>query len=122
MPALRRRGVPRAEGRAEGEGLEHGRRRRGRVRAGSWARTRRRSQTIAEAVEKAGYTLGRDIYLGLDVASSEFFSDGAYTLESEQRKFSSDEFADFLEDLVARYPIVSIEDGMAENDWDGWAT
>jgi len=79
-------------------------------------------QTIAEAVEKAGYTLGRDIYLGLDVASSEFFSAGAYSLESEGRKFSSEEFAGFLEDLVGRYPIVSIEDGMAENDWDGWAT
>jgi enolase len=79
-------------------------------------------QTIAEAIDKAGYELGRDIYLGLDVASSEFFSAGAYTLESEQRKFSSAEFADFLGDLVARYPIVSIEDGMAENDWDGWAT
>ena len=78
--------------------------------------------TIAEAVEKAGFALGRDVYLGLDVASSEFFAGGAYTLESEQRKFSSAEFADFLEDLVARYPIVSIEDGMAENDWDGWAT
>jgi enolase len=77
-------------------------------------------QTIAEAVEKAGYTLGRDIYLGLDVASSEFFKNGTYHLESENRKFSSAEFADFLEDLVARYPIVSIEDGMAENDWDGW--
>jgi enolase len=79
-------------------------------------------QTIAEAVEKAGYTLGRDIYLGLDVASSEFYSAGAYSLESERRKFSSEEFAGFLEDLVGRYPIVSIEDGMAENDWDGWAT
>jgi enolase len=77
-------------------------------------------QTIGEAVEKAGYTLGRDIYLGLDVASSEFFANGKYDLESENRKFSSAEFADFLEDLVARYPIVSIEDGMAENDWDGW--
>jgi enolase len=77
-------------------------------------------QTIATAVEKAGYTLGRDIYLGLDVASSEFYKDGAYHLESEGRQFSSAEFADFLEDLVARYPIVSIEDGMAENDWDGW--
>jgi len=77
-------------------------------------------QTIGEAVEKAGYTLGRDIYLGLDVASSEFFAAGKYALESEDRKFSSAEFADFLEDLVARYPIVSIEDGMAENDWDGW--
>ena len=77
-------------------------------------------QTIGEAVDKAGYTLGRDIYLGLDVASSEFFSGGSYSLESEHRKFSSAEFAEFLEDLVARYPIVSIEDGMAENDWDGW--
>jgi enolase len=78
-------------------------------------------QTIGEAVEKAGYTLGRDIYLGLDVASSEFFKNGAYELESEHRKFTSAEFSDFLEDLVARYPIVSIEDGMAENDWAGWA-
>jgi enolase len=77
--------------------------------------------TIGEAVEAAGYTLGRDIYLGLDVASSEFFRDGAYHLESEGRRFTSREFADYLEDLVARYPIISIEDGMAENDWDGWA-
>jgi enolase len=79
-------------------------------------------QTIVEAVAKAGYELGRDIYLGLDVASTEFFSAGAYTLESEHRKFDSADFADFLEDLVDRYPIISIEDGMAENDWDGWAT
>jgi enolase len=78
-------------------------------------------QTIGEAVERAGYKLGRDIYLGLDVASSEFFANGAYDLESEHRKFSSADFVDFLADLVARYPIVSIEDGMAENDWDGWA-
>jgi enolase len=77
-------------------------------------------QTIAVAVEKAGYTLGRDIYLGLDVASSEFFAGGQYTLESEARRFTPVEFADFLDGLVARYPIVSIEDGMAENDWDGW--
>jgi enolase len=77
--------------------------------------------TIAEAVEKAGYELGRDIHLGLDVASSEFFANGSYSLESEDRKFSPAQFADFLADLVGRYPIVSIEDGMAENDWDGWA-
>ena len=77
-------------------------------------------QTIEEAVEKAGYTLGREIYLGLDVASTEFFANGKYTLESEDRKFTSAEFADYLEDLVARYPIVSVEDGMAESDWDGW--
>jgi enolase len=77
-------------------------------------------QTIAEAVDAAGFTLGRDIYLGLDVASSEFFADGRYRLESEDRDFSAQEFAGFLEDLIARYPIVSIEDGMAEDDWDGW--
>jgi enolase len=77
-------------------------------------------QTIEQAVEKAGYTLGREIYLGLDVASTEFFADGQYTLDSENRKFTSAEFAGYLEDLVARYPIVSVEDGMAENDWAGW--
>ncbi len=78
-------------------------------------------QTIGDAVEKAGYTLGREIYLGLDVASTEFFADGVYHLESENRKFTPAEFAGYLEDSVARYPIVSIEDGMAEDDWDGWA-
>ena len=75
---------------------------------------------IAEAVDRAGMTLGREIYLGLDVASSEFHTAGAYTLASENRRFTPDEFTGFLEDLVARYPIVSIEDGMAEDDWDGW--
>ena len=78
-------------------------------------------QTIAQAVDAAGYTLGREIYLGLDVASSEFFSAGVYHLESENRRFDSSEFAGFLEDLIARYPIVSIEDGMSEDDWDGWS-
>ncbi len=77
-------------------------------------------QTIEEAVEKAGYTLGREIYLGLDVASTEFFANGKYMLESEDRTFTSAEFADYVEDLVARYPIVSVEDGMAEGDWEGW--
>jgi len=77
-------------------------------------------ETIAEAVEAAGYTLGREIYLGLDVASSEFYSDGKYHFESENRQFDSAEFSAYLEDLVARHPIISIEDGMAENDWDGW--
>jgi enolase len=77
-------------------------------------------ETIGKAVEAAGYALGRDVYLGLDVASSEFFSDGTYALESEGRRFRAEEFASFLEDLIARHPIVSIEDGMAENDWDGW--
>jgi len=77
-------------------------------------------QTITEAVESAGYTLGREIYLGLDVASSEFFADGTYRLSSEQREFGAAEFSAYLEDLVARYPIISIEDGMAEDDWAGW--
>jgi enolase len=77
--------------------------------------------TIEEAVVSAGYTLGRDVFLGLDVASSEFFEDGRYTLASEARSFTSAEFAVYLEELVARYPIISIEDGMAEDDWNGWA-
>jgi enolase len=77
-------------------------------------------QVIAEAVNAAGYTLGRDVFLGLDVASTEFFRDGRYVLASENRTFDSCEFVAFLEDLMARYPIVSIEDGMAEDDWTGW--
>ncbi len=76
---------------------------------------------ILEAIEQAGYRPGRDIYLGLDVASSEFFRDGRYHLESEQRAFSAAEFTGYLADLAARYPIVTIEDGMSEADWDGWA-
>ena len=76
---------------------------------------------ITEAVEEAGYTLGREIYLGLDVASTEFHADGVYCLESEGRQFTATEFCGYLEDLVARYPIVSIEDGMAEDDWPGWS-
>ncbi len=78
-------------------------------------------ETIGAAVEAAGYTLGREIYLGLDVASSEFYEDGEYHLESENRHFAPAQFAEYLEDLIARYPIVSIEDGMAEDDWEGWA-
>ena len=76
---------------------------------------------IEQAVAKAGYKLGQDIYLGLDVASSEFFKNGVYELESEERKFSPAEFVQYLSDLAARYPIITIEDGMAEGDWDGWA-
>ena len=78
-------------------------------------------ETILQAIERAGYRAGRDVYLGLDVASTEFFKDGVYTLESEGRTFSAPEFADYLEGLVNRYPIVTIEDGMSEGDWDGWA-
>ncbi|HUO19166.1 MAG TPA: phosphopyruvate hydratase [Steroidobacteraceae bacterium] len=76
---------------------------------------------ILEAIEKAGYRPGEDVYLGLDVASSEFFRDGRYHLESEKRAFTAAEFARYLADLAARYPIVTIEDGMSEADWDGWA-
>jgi enolase len=78
-------------------------------------------ETILEAIERAGYKAGREIYLGLDVASTEFYQDGIYALESEGRKFTSTQFADYLEGLVSRYPIVTVEDGMAEADWDGWA-
>jgi enolase len=77
--------------------------------------------TIMEAIDKAGYKAGKDIYLGLDVASTEFFKDGVYDLESENRKFSSAEFAEYLAGLVGKYPIVTIEDGMSEGDWEGWA-
>jgi enolase len=77
---------------------------------------------ILEAIERAGYKPGRDVYLGLDVASSEFFRDGRYQLESEHRSFTAVEFTGYLADLAARYPVISIEDGMSEADWDGWAT
>jgi enolase len=75
---------------------------------------------ILQAIEKAGYKVGQDIYLGLDVASSEFYKGSAYELESEGKSFSSAEFVDFFAGWVAKYPIISIEDGMAEGDWDGW--
>jgi enolase len=76
---------------------------------------------IDQAVEQAGYKLGKDILLGLDVASSEFFKDGRYHLEGEGRSFTPAEFTQYLAGLASRYPIITIEDGMAEGDWDGWA-
>lgn len=76
---------------------------------------------IADAVAKAGYALGDDVTLALDCASSEFFRDGHYDLAGEGQKFDANGFADYLADLSARYPIISIEDGMDESDWDGWA-
>ncbi|MGH8476411.1 MAG: phosphopyruvate hydratase [Methylococcales bacterium] len=75
---------------------------------------------ILQAIEKAGYRPGEEIYLGLDVASSEFFEDGIYTLESEKKAFNADQFSDYLADWVAKYPIITIEDGMGESDWAGW--
>jgi enolase len=78
-------------------------------------------ETILEAIEKAGFIAGKDIYLGLDVASSEFYKDGKYHLESENKQLTSAEFVDYLENWVRKYPaLISIEDGLAENDWDGW--
>ena len=76
---------------------------------------------LVEAIERAGRTPGEEIAIALDAASTEFFADGVYTLAGEGRSLSSAEFADYLADLCDRYPIVSIEDGMAEEDWDGWA-
>jgi enolase len=77
-------------------------------------------QLIMEAVEQAGYRPGDDVAIGLDCASSEFYREGLYQLESEGLKLSAAEFADYLAAWVAKYPIISIEDGMAEGDWDGW--
>ncbi|HJO36793.1 MAG TPA: phosphopyruvate hydratase [Gammaproteobacteria bacterium] len=77
-------------------------------------------ETIIAAIERAGYAAGKDVYLGLDVASSEFCEQGRYRLASEGREYDAAGFADYLADLVARYPIVSIEDGMSEDDWSGW--
>jgi enolase len=78
-------------------------------------------EVILEAIELAGYSVGSDVFLGLDVASSEFFRDGRYHLDSEGKSFDSGEFAAYLADWCARYPILSIEDGMDEGDWEGWA-
>jgi len=76
---------------------------------------------LVEAIGKAGYSAGQDVMLALDCAASEFFHDGRYVLESEGERYTPAEFGGYLEQLAARYPIVSIEDGMAEDDWDGWA-
>jgi enolase len=75
---------------------------------------------ILEAIDKAGFKAGDDIWLGLDVASSEFCENGTYTLASEDKRFDSAGFVDFLENWVDQYPILSIEDGLDEGDWDGW--
>ncbi len=78
-------------------------------------------ESIVVAIEKAGYTPGQDIYLALDCAASEFYHDGRYVLSGESREFSSEEFVGYLEGLVSEFPILSIEDGLDESDWDGWA-
>jgi enolase len=77
-------------------------------------------ELILDAIGRAGYSAGQDVVLGLDCAASEFHRDGKYVLESEKKTLGAAEFTDYLAELAARYPIVSIEDGMAEADWDGW--
>lgn len=75
---------------------------------------------IIEAIEKAGFVPGKDLYIALDPASSEFFEDGIYNLASEGRKLTPAEMVEYYAELVEKYPIISIEDGMAEEDWEGW--
>jgi len=75
---------------------------------------------IMQSIEKAGYKPGEDVYLAMDCASSEYYSDGKYNLKGEGKVLGSDEMVRYLEDLVGSYPIISIEDGMDEDDWDGW--
>lgn len=76
---------------------------------------------ILQAIEKAGLTPGKDVHLALDCAASEFYAKGKYHLKGENKSFDSGQFADYLQDLARQYPILSIEDGMDESDWDGWA-
>ena len=78
-------------------------------------------EIIMESIERSGYEAGKDVFLGLDCASTEFYKDGKYVLASEGRSFDSAEFTDYLAELSRKYPIISIEDGMDESDWDGWA-
>ncbi len=75
---------------------------------------------ILEAIANAGYKAGKDIYLGMDAAASEYFKDGRYVLDAEGKSLTSEEMTDFFVDWVEKYPIISIEDGLDENDWDGW--
>jgi enolase len=79
-------------------------------------------EVILEAIGKAGFTAGEDIWIGLDCASSEFYREGRYHLASEGRQFTAAEFTDYLAGWVDQYPILTIEDGMAEDDWSGWKT
>jgi len=77
-------------------------------------------EVILEAVSKAGFRAGDDVLLGVDVASSEFYDNGRYALTSENKRLTSAQFVDYLADWARQYPVITIEDGMAENDWDGW--
>ncbi len=77
-------------------------------------------QVIVEAIEKAGYTVGEQIYLAMDPACTELYQDGKYHLEREKRSLTSEEMADYWAEIASKYPLISLEDGMAEDDWDGW--
>ena len=79
-------------------------------------------EAIMEAISRAGYEPGKDVYLALDCAASEFFSAGVYSLAGEDKYFTSNEFGDYLSSLVESYPIISIEDGLDESDWEGWTS
>ncbi len=107
------KGVLHADGLATGVGDEGG-------FAPNLASTRAALDVIVSAIEKAGYVPGKDVALALDVAATEFYTDGKYHLAGEGRSLSSDEMATYLAELADAYPIISIEDGMSEDDWDGW--
>ena len=77
-------------------------------------------EVIIEAITKAGYKAGEDMFIAIDAASSEYYKDGKYVLEHEGKTLTAEEMVDFLEAWVDKYPIISIEDGMAEEDWEGW--
>jgi len=77
-------------------------------------------EVMMESIDKAGYIAGKDVYLALDCAASEFYEDGKYVLASENRSFDAAGFTDYLAELIGKYPIISVEDGLAEGDWDGW--
>ena len=77
-------------------------------------------ELIIAGIEKAGYKPGKDIAIALDPAASEFYEDGKYVLKADNSKLSSEEMVDYYAKLVSKYPIISIEDGLAENDWEGW--
>ena len=120
VPAGRRRGLPRAEEEPRLQGPLDGRRRRGRLRARPRLQRGGAAGGAGRASRPPGYEPGADVFIALDPATSEIFEDGAYVLEHEGRSLSPEEMAAYWEDACSRYPIVSIEDGMDEEDWDGW--
>ena len=82
--------------------------------------TKRALDLLTQATEKAGYIMGKEVYFALDVASTEFYNSGLYELKGEEKKFDSEGLIEFLQNLCSEYPIISIEDALSEDDWDGW--